>query len=201
MELYEVTYQGPEISDPALFESLPEDLREMLSQVNGFIQFGGGFHLRGVCQEPEWHSLQEAWTGSLALSKLFPEVRESDIPFAQDALGDQYLLRDEQVIHLSAETGEVDELEVDFLTFLAAIQEDPMEALQLMPLEDFWEEGGELEPGQLLSAYPPFCTVEAESGVDYKPIPMRDRLVFRAHLAAQLKDVPDGAEIELVPEP
>lgn len=201
MELYEVTYQGPEISDPALLERLPEELRDLLSQVNGFIQFGGGFHVRGVCQEPEWHSLQEAWTGSLALSKLFPGVRETDIPFAQDALGDQYLLRDDQVVHLAAETGEVDELEVDFLTFLHAIQEDPMEALQLMPLEDFWEEGGELEPGQLLSAYPPFCTVEAENGVDLKAIPVRDRLTFLSNLAEQLKDVPDGAEIELVPEP
>lgn len=198
MEFDQITFQGPAIDDPEVMDRVPEALRNLLVQVNGFIQFGGGFHVRGACREPLWHSLSHAWAGRTALFSLFPSVKDADVPFAQDGLGDQYLLRDGRVLHLQAETGEISEVSHSLSSFLEAIQREPVETLQLQPLLAFWDEGGELEPGQLLSVYPPLCTKESAAGVSYNAIPAAERIGTLADLAAQLASHPDGAKVRFM---
>ena len=63
-------------------------------------------------------------------------------------------------------------------------------------IAEFQHDGGRLEPGQLLSAVPPFCCKQSADGVSLRAIPTDDRRRFLADLSAQLRDVPDGAEIE-----
>jgi len=198
MELDQITFQGPPIDDPEVMGKVPEALRNLLVQVNGFIQFGGGFHIRGACRAPLWHSLSYVWAGPTALFRLFSAVRDTDVPFAQDGLGDQYLLRDGRVLRLQAETGEIGEFSDSLPSFLEAVQREPVEILQLQPLLAFWEEGGKLEPGHLLSVYPPFCTKESAAGVSYRAIPAEERIGFLADFAAQLANHTDGAKIRFV---
>src|SRR5271166_4833360 len=97
MRLEHVTYRGPAIDDRAILAKLPRALTELLEQTNGFIQFHGGLHVRGACRQPDWHSLRAAWESEHAFHQLYPEVDPEDIPFAEDALGDQFLLRDGEV--------------------------------------------------------------------------------------------------------
>ena len=197
MELTDLTYQGPPIDEYSILEKLPADLRGFLEQVNGFIQFSGGLHIRGACQSPDWHSLSEIWFGSLALSKLYSTINDSDVPFGQDALGDQFILRDALVHRLMSETGEVTSLNCTFFSFLQSAQNDPQEYLSLHPLIQFHNEGGELKPGQLLSAYPPFCTTQAESGVSLRAISAVERIKFLADFAAQISNLPDGTSVKI----
>ena len=82
----------------------------ILSDANGFILHEGALHVRGVSFAPEWHSLRAAWRGPSAFHTLYESVLSTDIPFAQDQVGDQFLLRDGRVLRVSAETGEVDAL-------------------------------------------------------------------------------------------
>ena len=109
--------------------------------------------MRGACREPAWHSL-----------------REDDIPFAEDAVGDQWILRGDQVLRLAAETGDVEPL-----------------GLGLHPLLQLHQEGGRLEPGQLISVYPPFCTKESADGVSLRPVPADECHAFLWSLAEQLR--------------
>ena len=102
MELRNVTCRGPAITDHDLLAKLPSDLRGLLEQINGFVQFGGGLHVRGACHDPAWHSLRHAWVGDAAFHRAYPAVRETDVPFAQDCVGDQFLLRDGAVVRLLA---------------------------------------------------------------------------------------------------
>jgi hypothetical protein len=118
------------------------------------------------------------------------------VPFAEDCLGDQFLLREGRVWRLAAETGEVESLEVGLGGFFEAVQADPVEYLSLHPLLQFQREGGRLEPGQLLAAAPPFCIQESANGVSLRAIPADERRRFLADLAAQLRDVPDGGQID-----
>jgi len=150
MQLPHVTWTGPMADDNELLDQLPPDLARLLRQIDGFIQFSGGLHVRGACREPAWHSLRDAWLGEHAFHRLYPDVRPDDVPFAQDCLGDQFLLRDGQVWRLSAETGEMRSLDVALFGFLEAA--DPVEYLSMHPLLRFMREGGSLEPGQLLAA-------------------------------------------------
>lgn len=86
--------------DLALISELPNDLRELIEESGGFILHHGAIHFRGGVLQPEWNSLREAWRGIHALHLLYPEVLPTDIPFAQDQLGDQYLLREGSVVGL-----------------------------------------------------------------------------------------------------
>ncbi len=186
MELTEITYRGPDITDQDIFGKLSEDYQNLLRQANGFIAFAGGLHVRGACLTPEWHSIRKVWLGDFALYKLYSSLNQTDAPFAQDCVGDQFILREGMVHRLRAETGELHDLQMDLQTFMRSAQDDPVEFLSLYPLLQFQNEGGELEPGQLLSVYPPFCTKESKNGVSLKAVPVFDRLEFLAYFSRQI---------------
>src|SRR5260221_7066003 len=102
------SYAGSDITDTEILQELPEDYLQLLNQVNGFILFNGGLHVRGAVMSPEWHSLRKAWIGEPSLHQLFAAVEEADLPFGQDCFGDQFLLRAGIVHKLHAEVGEVE---------------------------------------------------------------------------------------------
>jgi hypothetical protein len=81
-------------------------------------------------------------------------------------------MRDGSVFRLAAETGDVGPLDRPLIGFLEAARMDPIGTIQLQPLLQFEAEGGgHLEPGQLLSAYPPYCSRESANGVSLRAIP------------------------------
>lgn len=201
MDFENVTYTGPRIDDPEIVEVLPAELSNLLRRTNGFIAFRGGLHIRGACLAPPWHSLRAAWHGPDCFSARYPAVRPADLPFAEDALGDQFILRDGLVSRLAAETGEIEPLNQSLLGFLEAVRVDAIGTLGLQPLLRFEAEGGSLQPGQLLSVYPPFCTKESANGVSLRAIPAGDRLASLASFAAQIADLGEGSTIDVVVKP
>src|SRR3954462_7466996 len=184
-----ITWKGESIDDIEILPELPSELTLILRDVNGFILHGGAVHFRGACLKPDWHSLRAAWRGANAFHVLYEEVRPSDIPFAQDQLGDQFLLRDGAVLRLRAETGEVEPLAESLEDFLSKISSD---------IEGFLNVGLQhvIEPGQILQAYPPFCAQESAEGVSLRPLPAAETILFHADLAKQIREVPDGGTIE-----
>ena len=186
VDFHGVTYLGPPVNDRVTFDQLPADLRQLLEQANGLVAYQGGLHLRGATHLPDWHSLRAAWEGPTAFHKHYASLSPADVPFGQDAVGDQWLLRDEKVIRLRAETGELETTTMTFADFLLAVEQAPTDTLDMQPLQQFEAEGGHLEPGQLLSVYPPFCTTESATGVSLKAVPAAERLAFLADLARKL---------------
>ena len=197
IDLAAVRYIGPPVDDLSLLGALPSELRAFYGGVNGCVLFGGGLHLRGVCRTPTWHSLAYVWRGAHALHTRYPHVTADDVPFGQDAVGDQFLLRDGIVWRLAAETGDVDSTELSFTAFMEAARADPVEFLSLWPLLQLDQEGKALQPGQLLSVYPPYCTTEAAKGVSLRAIPALERLEWLADFAAQIRAVPDGRSVNI----
>src|SRR5688572_427235 len=119
-----LTWTGPKIDDRDILRELPEALRELLGWQNGFVLHGGAVHVRGACLAPDWHSLRNAWHGDEAMHKLYAAMQPADVPFAQDIFGDQFLLRDEVVMRLFAESGEVEMMAENLDEFLAALNID-----------------------------------------------------------------------------
>lgn len=190
-------YRGPPIDDNDLLARLPAEYRRLLETVNGYVAYQGGLHVRGACGAPAWHSLRSAWCGVDAIHRLFPAVAAEDLPFGQDGLVDQFVLRDGYVWKLDAEIGELKPLKLTLPEFDAAVRADADEFLALGPLREFQAQGGNLEPGQLLSVMPPFVFKESAAGVTYRAVPVLDRLKFLSHLGGELRDVHDGATVHL----
>ena len=164
------TFAGPPIDDEALLASLPEALQTLLREQNGCVAYRGGLHIRGAVTAPDWHSLRAAWTGPEGFVAFYPEVEDNDIPFAEEACGDQFLLREGRVVRLYAETGEILNLYASLPDFIESVIHNAQAALGLDPVLAFHDKGETLKPGQLLSVLPPFCMEEAREGVSLRAV-------------------------------
>lgn len=195
MKLENLTYQGPELNDPDLLDLLPESVASLLKQINGFIQFHGGFHLFGACLEPSWHSLRESWQGEHAAHRHYEQILEDDVPFGEDCLGFQYLLRDGKVIYLDAQTGAVEFLDFGLLEFFEWIEADAVENLGMQPLLQVIQEGNVPEPGQLVSEYPPFCASESEVKVSLSLVASAERRKALIDLHQGIRSLREGEKL------
>jgi hypothetical protein len=198
MDFQNTSYVGPSFDDQsAIVDLLPPELIDLLKRTNGFIRYSGGLHVRGVCNSPEWHSLEAVIDGALALSKAYPAVEHTDIPFAQDCVGDQFVLRRNKVCKLFSETGEIENYDMDLSQFLEDAASNPVEFLGLEPLLGLEQDGGSLQPGQLIHVYPPFCTAESGNGVSLKPVPVEEALKYLSDLANQITNLGEGDQLEI----
>ena len=200
MELDGVTFIGSPMEAPEMLADLPPELATLLRQINGFVLHHGMLHVRGAVLTPEWHSLETAWKGPAALHALYADITATDVPFAQDCVGDQFLLRDGRVVHLSAEDGALEYLNLDLFAFLESASNDPIGYLRAQPLIAYAHTGGRLEPGEVLLAYPPYCTRESAQGTSLKAVPALEAIGFHAEFARQIRQRPDGSSIRIVVE-
>ena len=190
MHIPGITWKGESIEDVEILPDVPVDLARILGDTNGFILHEGALHVRGACLTPEWHSLRAAWRGPKAIHILYKDVQPSDIPFAQDQLGDQLLIRENAVHRLSAETGELERIADNIQDFFGRVSSD---------IEGFLHVGLShgMEPGQLLQASPPFCLQESGAASSLSTVPASELILFHADLARQIRDVPDGERVVL----
>ena len=77
--------------------------------------------------------------------------------------------------------------------------ENPVEVLGLQPLIEFRQLGGKLEPGQVLQAYPPFSTKEAEAGVQLSPVSVLQAIHGLAELARFTATLRPGERFRIKP--
>jgi hypothetical protein len=191
-ELGGILFVGDSPARQESLRSLPRELALLYSKANGFIALNGGFHLRGLCSDPSWHSLEFAWIGESSFASQYPEVLPDDIPFAQDCFGDQFIYRSGNIFKLTGETGEVDLLCKSLDKFIKGITADPHTFLNLP--ESFLARYV-INPGQLIHVYPPLCT-RAEKR-SFRVISATELISAHADFARQIRDVPDGGEINI----
>lgn len=177
VEFKGITYINTDCDNPELINSLPPEMKSFYKEVNGLIAFNGGFQIRQIGTGPAWNSLENYWTGENALHKSYPNLSPEDIPFAQDCMGDQYVFRGGSVWQLLTETGDLDDLELEFDEFIDEVIEDPVEFLALYPLIDFLDSGNELNPGELLAPNIPFSE-ETEEEYTFTVQPSEKRLAW-----------------------
>ena len=188
--LSNITYLGDKIDDFDLFENLPDYLKHFYSITNGFVAFNGGLHIRGCVKSPKWHSLREYWIDDTKLSDLFNSIDKDDIPFAQDCFGDQYVIRENIIWRISAETDEIENLEICFNDFLEVAKTNPFELLHIEKIEP-----NTLEPGQIFNVFPPFCVDSSE--YSFKPVKIEEQIKYLSDFSKQIKNIPDGRDIIL----
>jgi len=140
------------------------------------------------------HVLSAVWDSETAFHRIYPSVEEQWIPFAEDCVGDQFFLGDGSILHLEAETGDVHATAMTLCQFFEAVEADPVKALKAEPLLKFRQEKGDLPEGQLILAYPPFCTEDSGAGVSLTATDASQVHRFHADLARQLP--PDGGKLQ-----
>jgi len=202
MEFTGITYHNNEITDFETFEKLPNELRDFLKQSNGLIAFNGGLQIKGCTSNPDWISLQEVWNGKLRLVQTYDCLLETDIPFAQDPFGDQFILRDNLVYRLNSKFGELENLDLTFNKFIEAVVNNPVEVLMLESFNQLFQMKIRLKPGQLINVFPPFMfDIGNNEERVFKPVPAPEQISFLKKLYLETKQLSEGQNIEIKIEP
>ncbi|MCE9600448.1 MAG: SMI1/KNR4 family protein [Spirochaetia bacterium] len=185
-----ISFSGPPV-DPNLLADLPEELQYYLKIKNGFIAYDGGLHVRGACAEPSWHSIHSVWKGKLALRQTYDGLSEEAIPFAEDCMGDPFILRSGMVYRLTLETAFMEPLG-SMTEFFQAIEKDPQAVLHFEPLLKLKKQGSGLAPGQLIHAYPPYSTEQAANGVILRAVPAEAQIAYELDFFTRIRNLPEG---------
>jgi hypothetical protein len=164
---------------------------------NGCVAYRGALHVRGACLDPGWHSLRAALEGPRSFTALYPEVPAGSVPFAEDAFGDQFLLSEGRVWHLTAETGELAEVAASVEEFFDGLLTDAAGVLGYEPVQAVRLVGGELEAGKLISVYPPFVMDAGDADRSFRAVDALDVRTSLAAFAAQIRELPDGATVQI----
>lgn len=176
--------------------SLINDLLNMLHQRNGFYAFERALHVFPSHSTQHEIGLDD-WNNSALWINDYKGMADNCLFFAEDIFGSQFCIKDNQIFIFDPETGELSYLADDIEGWAKEILSD-YEVLTGYPLAHQWQQqNGQLPSKMRLLPKVPFVMggefvlenlhlVDAVSGMK-----------FRADIAIQIKDLPDGDHVQI----
>lgn len=183
---------------PAAFHDYPliEDLINLLNKRNGFYCFESALHVFPVETDGEEIGLID-WNDKGLWIECYDDLARNALFFAEDVSGGQFCIKEDGIYTFDPETGAFDYLAPDINEWCKLILED-YEVLTGYPLANAWQKKyGSIPPGYRLVPKIPFVV-----GGEYEPdnIYLEKSTIAmkaRATIALQIRDVPDGSNIQL----
>jgi len=172
-----------------------DELWALLEHRNGWYAFEGALHVlaagaRGPQSLERWNS-PELWRGSYA------DLADGCVFFAEDIFGGQFALADERVWVFDPETGEREQLGETLDAWARAVLGD-FETLTGQPIAHAWQTAhGPLGAGKRLAPKTPFVAGGEFALSNLYAADAVEAMRFRGDLAQQIRNLPDGAKIEL----
>jgi hypothetical protein len=172
-----------------------DELWALLQARNGFYAFESALHVfpsggSGTQTLERWNA-PELWRGH------YQDLADGCVFFAEDIFGGQFVLRDDAVHSWDPETGETEELGATLDAWARAILAD-YETLTGQPLAHAWQAAqGALPEGKRLVPKIPFVTGGEFALQNLYAADAMKAMQFRGDVARQLRDVPDGGQIEI----
>ncbi|MEZ6073144.1 MAG: hypothetical protein R3C10_23470 [Pirellulales bacterium] len=173
---------------------LGHELAEMLNEKNGFYAYESALLVRPLRNARAPLGLLE-WNAPKSWKADYVENLSDAFFFAEDVFGGQYCLREAKICAFDPETGVFEEMS----SSLGAWANDVMSDYEFRtgyPLAHEWQIGkAPLPLGMRLLPKTPFvCGGKYEVENLYSVADVKGML-FRASIANQIRDLPDGAEI------
>mgnify|MGYP005864705379 CR=1 FL=1 len=198
-----ISSTGPSLNDDSaalskrlckLAGPLADDLAQMLRERNGFYALEGALHVFPSCYNQREVGLDE-WNDDALWRAEYQGMADGCLFFAEDIFGGQFCIKDGKVFTFDPETGAIEYLADDIEGWAAAIVGD-YEVLTGYPLAHQWQEqNGPLPANKRLLPKVPFVAGgEFELGNLYLADAV-EGMKFRAYIANQIKNLPDGAQI------
>lgn len=179
----------------SLAGSLTDDLLRILRQRNGFYALESALHVFPTHSSPQEIGLDD-WNENTLWRSAYKELADGCLFFAEDLFGGQFCIKDNLIYTFDPETGALDYLADDMESWAKAIISD-YEVLTGYSLAHQWQQqNGQLPKKKRLLPKMPFV-----AGGEFKldNLYLADAVEgmrFRANIANQIKDLPDGAQIK-----
>lgn len=191
-----------EIASPALSTSLPareiypdtplgQQVWELLSRRNGFYALESALHVYPAVsgEKGTLHILR-------TLQESYRELITGLHCFAEDAFGNQFVLEGDTVAFFDAETGTTEKMAHSLEEWAACLLNDNY--WTGWSLAHQWQtQHGPLKPGERLMPKIAFTFGGQFTVENLYASNALDGIRFRAYVALQIRDVPDGADITL----
>ena len=176
--------------------ALADELLEMLSTRNGFYALESALHIF-PSHSTESDIGLDKWNSESLWRSEYKEMLGNCLFFAEDLFGSQFCIKDNKVFTFDPETGEFEYLAENIEGWAQAIIED-YNALTGYPLAHEWQQNNGVLPSnkRLLPRIPFVAGGEFTLENLYLGSSV-EGMQFRASIANQIKDLPDGAQIQL----
>jgi len=178
------------------YGTLGNELAGLLRERNGFYAFESALHVFPFGVWGKGGTLND-WSMEQTWKHEYDGLADDMLCFAEDIFGDQFCLRGGEICRFDAETGEVKPI-ADSLERWAKCVLDDYELLTGYPLAHEWQSrNGPLPAGKRLMPKIPFVLGGRFELANLSPIDAVSGMRSRGNLARQIRDLPDGARVEL----
>ena len=186
----------PSLDVPAIDGGLQQLWNLLLRSKNGFYAYESALLVRPLSAQSnvlgviEWNSA-DGWKGEYNLDL------SAHLFFAENIFGEQFSFTSDGIFYFEPETAKLERIAANLGAWAALIAADPSLHLGHALARKWQSINGPLQPGERLGPKTPFVL-----GGEFVPdnlARMRDTALmsFRAQLANQIADLPDGAEVRI----
>lgn len=173
-------------------------LTDLLALKNGFFAFDSALHVFscGAGELPPGLDI-ERWNSDGLWRSSYDDLADGFYFFAQDIFGSQFCLSDQGILLWDSEVGSADIIAPDLEGWAQAILDDSNYLTGQSLAQEWFSLGRTLQPTERLVPRKPFVlggefTVENLAALD-----SIESMKFRGDLAVQLRDIPDGSDVQL----
>lgn len=187
----------PELSKEIrlLAGSLANDLLKMLCQHNGFYALNKALHVFSANSSKNEFGIHD-WNREGLWRNEYKELAEGCLFFAEDIFGGQFCIKDNQINTFDPETGDLFFIANNIEEWAKEIISD-YEVLTGYRLASQWQEkNGEIPSKIRLSPKIPFVAGGEFNLGNLYAVDAVQGMRFRAHIANQIKGLPDGSHID-----
>lgn len=172
------------------------ELQALLERRDGFYGFESALHVFPYHPSPEEHGVV-AWNHPDLWRGEYQGLTDGVLFFAEDVFGVQFCVRESRVETFDPETGAFEAMASGIEAWAQRILDDPR-GWTGYPLAHAWQVAhGPLRAGQRLVPLRPFVLGGAFSVENLRAVEAVAGMRARAAVAVQIRDLPDGARIEL----
>ena len=173
----------------------------LLGLKNGFYAFAEALHVYAYSQTDRYNEQEVVTWNKVSLWKRAYELTEGEpFAFAEDIFSYQFCFDAGRVASFDPETGELEPLCGTLNEWATLMLTDPETHLGYETAREWSKIKGSLRRGERLVPVYPFIT--SEGSVDLTnlyPVEALKGMLSRADFARQIKTVPDGQQVEIVP--
>jgi len=176
--------------------ALADELLAMLCQRNGFYALESALHVFPTRSSQNEIGICD-WNESALWRSGYKGLADGCLFFAEDVFGGQFCIKDSKVYTFDPETGSFEYLADDIESWAKMLLSD-YEVLTGYPLAHQWQkQNGQLPAGKRLLPKVPFV-LGGEFVLDNLYLADAvEGMRFRADIASQINELPDGAQIRL----
>lgn len=127
----------------------------------------------------------------------YPDFVRRTTFFALDVFGFPFGLSEGRVVQLDPETGALNHVSGTLGGLLRKVEKEPDSTIGLAVFEAWCRNGREMAMGQRLAPKTPFVLGGGKEIGDLYAADIMKRAAFNAHIYSQIKDLPDGATVEM----